>query len=260
MRLLARQEPLWEPGTAHGESALFYGHLVGEVLRRVDGRALGRFLWEELCGPLELDFRFGLAPRGSGPRCRADRARRRVPGADGGRSARAVRAGHLESARVAQDARVVNGTSWRGAEIPAVNGHGTARALVGFYDALARGGILSRDLLAEATRVQRFGPDLVFGGERAWGLGFGLDETGFGLGGLGGNYAGVSVDGGLCPGLRDRVHGQPRPRRWASKPFCGGAWACRKHESSPPRHLRPVESSLETRTRGSHEDIDARQR
>ncbi len=99
--LLARQEPLWEPGTAHGESALFYGHLVGEVLRRVDGRALGRFLWEELCGPLELDFRFGLARTRSGPRCRTDRARRRVPGADGDRSARAVRAGHLESARVA---------------------------------------------------------------------------------------------------------------------------------------------------------------
>ena len=46
--------------------------------------------------------------------------------------------------------------------------------------------------------MQRFGPDLVFGGERAWGLGFGLDETGFGLGGLGGNYAGVSVDGGYA--------------------------------------------------------------
>ena len=27
--LLADQPPAWEPGTAHGESALFYGHLVG---------------------------------------------------------------------------------------------------------------------------------------------------------------------------------------------------------------------------------------
>jgi CubicO group peptidase (beta-lactamase class C family) len=46
--LLAEQEPAWEPGTAHGESALFYGHLVGELVRRVDGRGLGRFLREEV--------------------------------------------------------------------------------------------------------------------------------------------------------------------------------------------------------------------
>ena len=26
---LAATAPLWTPGTAHGESALFYGHLVG---------------------------------------------------------------------------------------------------------------------------------------------------------------------------------------------------------------------------------------
>ena len=61
-RLLAAQEPAWEPGTAHGESALFYGHLVGELVRRVDGRNLGRFLREEICGPLGIDFSFGLDP------------------------------------------------------------------------------------------------------------------------------------------------------------------------------------------------------
>src|SRR5215469_6045434 len=44
--LLAGQQPAWEPGTAHGESALFYGHLVGELVRRVDGRGVGRFLRE----------------------------------------------------------------------------------------------------------------------------------------------------------------------------------------------------------------------
>src|SRR5581483_108522 len=58
--LLADQGPCWEPGTAHGESALFYGHLVGELVRRVDGRTPGPFLREEICGPLGLDFAFGL--------------------------------------------------------------------------------------------------------------------------------------------------------------------------------------------------------
>ena len=36
--LLAAQPP-WVPGAAHGESALFFGHLVGELVRRVDGRS-----------------------------------------------------------------------------------------------------------------------------------------------------------------------------------------------------------------------------
>ena len=58
--LLAHQEPAWEPGTAQGESALFYGHLLGEVVRRVDGRSLGRYLEEEVCGPNGLDFHIGL--------------------------------------------------------------------------------------------------------------------------------------------------------------------------------------------------------
>ena len=61
--LLAAQPPEWEPGTAHGESALFYGHLVGELVRRVDGRTPGRFLREEICGPHGLDFAFGLDAR-----------------------------------------------------------------------------------------------------------------------------------------------------------------------------------------------------
>ena len=59
-RLLAAQPPAWEPGTAMGEAALFYGHLIGEVVRRVDGRSLGRFLRDEVCEPAGLDFHIGL--------------------------------------------------------------------------------------------------------------------------------------------------------------------------------------------------------
>lgn len=38
-RALEAQKPLWEPGTAHGEAALVYGHLVGEL---VAGRSTDR--------------------------------------------------------------------------------------------------------------------------------------------------------------------------------------------------------------------------
>jgi len=137
-RLLAGQDPVWPPGTAHGESALFYGHLVGEIVRRVDGRSLGRYLREELCGPAGLDFAFGLSP--------AQQARAvDLTGLD-----EAFRAANLAGRPAlyrravgnppgAQDAGVVNGARWRAAEIPAVNGHGTARAVADFYQALAGG-------------------------------------------------------------------------------------------------------------------------
>src|SRR4051812_6185720 len=59
--LLAAQQSLWDPGSAHGECALFYGHLVGQPVRRVDGRSVGTFLREEITRPLGIRFGFGLS-------------------------------------------------------------------------------------------------------------------------------------------------------------------------------------------------------
>jgi CubicO group peptidase (beta-lactamase class C family) len=197
--LLAAQEPAWEPGTAHGESALFYGHLVGEVVRRVDGRTLGVFLREEVCGPLGLDFFVGLT---NAEHARAveltgldDRFRRENAS---GRPELYRRA--LANPPGAQDPTVVNSRAWRAAEVPAVNGHGTARGVAGLYAALLQGRLLSRELLREAATAQCAGLDAVFGGENAWGLGFGVDvdEDGFGMGGLGGSYGGASTAGGYA--------------------------------------------------------------
>ncbi len=57
---LAAQAPMWEPGTKHGYHALSYGWLAGELVRRVDGRSVGRFFADEVAGPLGLDFWIGL--------------------------------------------------------------------------------------------------------------------------------------------------------------------------------------------------------
>ena len=84
-RLLAEQAPAWEPGTAQGEAALFYGHLVGEVVRRVDGRTLGRFLRDEVCEPLGLDFHVGLTDADLARVGGSWRVRRRVPARQRGR-------------------------------------------------------------------------------------------------------------------------------------------------------------------------------
>jgi len=59
---LAASPPTWEPGSRCWYHALTYGYLVGEVIRRVDGRTPGRFFAEEVAGPLGLDFHIGASP------------------------------------------------------------------------------------------------------------------------------------------------------------------------------------------------------
>ncbi|MFM7094635.1 MAG: serine hydrolase domain-containing protein [Actinomycetota bacterium] len=61
--VLANTKPRWEPGTAHGYHALTYGWLVGELVRRVDGRDIGRFVNEEIAAPLGVDLHIGLPNR-----------------------------------------------------------------------------------------------------------------------------------------------------------------------------------------------------
>ncbi len=192
--LLAKQPPAWEPGTAHGESALFYGHLVGEVVRRTDGRSLGRFLADEVCEPLSLDFQVGVAEQDLGRVADLtgfDEEFRRA-GVEG-RSDLYVRA--LNNPPGALDPAVLNGTAWRTAEVPAVNGHGTARAVAGLYVALEQGLLLTEDLRARATAPAGTGPDLVLGGERSWGLGVAVDPDGYGMGGIGGSFGWWSETG-----------------------------------------------------------------
>jgi CubicO group peptidase (beta-lactamase class C family) len=198
--LLAAQQPAWEPGTAHGESPLFYGHLVGELVRRVDGRSLGQFLREEICGPAGLDFHFGLDTAqqartvdvtGLGPDFQAANAAGRP---------------ELYQQAVANppgtlDGEVINSAAWRAAEVPAINGHGTARAVADFYYALTAGQVLGPGMLAEAVTPQATGPDQVFGHDNSWGLGFAIEDDGYGMGGLGGSYGGACTDGGYTIGF-----------------------------------------------------------
>ncbi|GAA4405721.1 hypothetical protein GCM10023168_19670 [Fodinibacter luteus] len=89
-------------------------------------------------------------------------------------------------------------TWWRRAEVPAVNGHGTARAVAGFYVALAGGRLLGPDLLGQLRRGRGVEPELVLGDEREWGLGVVVDPDGYGMGGLGGSFGWWSEAGGYA--------------------------------------------------------------
>lgn len=194
--IVAGAPPAWEPGTAHGEQAALFGHLVGEVVRRVDGRTLGRFLAEEIAGPWELDFHVGLddAEIARAATLHDPRGAWRDELLD---DPRALLARSLTNPDGLLDPAVVNAEPYRRAEVAAVNGHGNARAIARLYQGLADGGaldgvrLLPPDAVDEMLRPHAVGRDLVLETDVGWGLGLhGLDDDGFfGMGGIGG-YAG----------------------------------------------------------------------
>src|SRR6195256_884146 len=57
---LEGQQPLWEPGSAHGYHTLTYGWLAGEVIRRIAGQPGGPFAADRSPRPLTAEFWIGL--------------------------------------------------------------------------------------------------------------------------------------------------------------------------------------------------------
>ena len=208
---LAAETPWWEPGAANGYHALTYGFLVGELIRRVDGRTPGTFLREEIARPLAADFHIGL------PASEDSRVAEMIP-ATAAESAAAgappPAPGSLIAAVMGNPPmrpEVANLPAWRRAEIPAANGHGNARSVARIMAALACGGaldgvrLLSRATLARATEEQIYSQDLVLGFPIRWGLGFMLNsptlplspnEHTFGHGGWGGSLGFADLDAG----------------------------------------------------------------
>jgi CubicO group peptidase (beta-lactamase class C family) len=200
---LAAEAPWWEPGSANGYHAMTYGFLVGEVLRRVDGRTLGAFFRDEVARPLGADFHIGL------PASEDARVAEMVPPSAAEVAAAGAAAQPAPDSLLAKvmgnpplAPETANLPAWRRAEIPAANGHGNARSVARVMAALACGGslggvrLLGADALARATREECSGTDLVLGVPLSWGLGFmrsseslPLSPTGraFGHGGWGGS-------------------------------------------------------------------------
>jgi CubicO group peptidase (beta-lactamase class C family) len=190
---LAGASPEWPPGSVAAEHALTYGHLLGELVRRVDGRAPARFVSDEIAGPWRLDFGFGVSDTARCAELEFDRPDwpARMLGEPGSVHARAV-----SNPAGARDLAVVNSDLWRRAVIPAVNLHATATSLARFYAGLLAGGVLdgrrllSRELVDDLTSAHFSGIDLFIGSPTVWGLGVQLEPDGtWGMGGLGGNAA-----------------------------------------------------------------------
>ncbi|HZR80819.1 MAG TPA: serine hydrolase domain-containing protein [Candidatus Binatia bacterium] len=215
---LARQAPLWDPGTSHGYHARTYGWLAGEVVRRATGRTVGRFLADDIARPLGLELWVGL------PEAEEGRLARIVPPSPPADPA----ARELMERFMGPDTltgKVMTGPSglfhydemWNtrplhAAELPSSNGVATARALARLY-AAAIGPVdgvrlLEPATLADMCRVQSDDRDRVLLLPTRFGTGFMLPPTlsihgrdgAFGHPGAGGSLGYADPAAGLALG------------------------------------------------------------
>ena len=187
---IADTAPVWEPGTRLGYHSMTYGWIVGEILRRADGRPIDRFVREELAAPLGIGSLFLGLPPALNSRVATLAAAPPGPGS----SATTTQGGSW-----ADRARLWNTPELRSMVQPAIGGIANARAIARHYAMLAQGGmldgvrILPASRVATATAFQTDGPDVLMGRPTPRALGYSLPRgegpikgSAFGHGGLGG--------------------------------------------------------------------------
>ena len=191
------------PGRHHAYHAITYGHLIGEIVHRVSGKPVPRFIREEIAEPLGLRQFFIGAPDEA--IARAARNVVRVPGraTDESRAhsrarqqwwaARMKLLGRVSSLfgipydpdRIKRAFSIKGIGTWDFSSpevlracIPAANGLFSAPDLARFYAALAGGGaldgarLLSESTLREATTIHVRGADGVLVMPMRWRLGY----------------------------------------------------------------------------------------
>ncbi|MEW6776757.1 MAG: serine hydrolase domain-containing protein [Bdellovibrionota bacterium] len=182
---LAAETPWWEPGTKHGYHAITFGWLVGEVIRRISGKTVGEFFRDEIAGPLGADFHIGTEEKLHGRVARMSQIR---PSQAGGaykkeqfnlveiilKNPQGVTARAFANPPSMAEPGVVNTSEWRTAEIPAANGHTSAKGLATIYGNVAK--FLSPASLARCYTQESHGPDEVLKFSTRFGSGFMLSQ------------------------------------------------------------------------------------
>jgi CubicO group peptidase (beta-lactamase class C family) len=174
---LARQEPFWTPGRAHGYHPRTYGFLLDELVRRItQGETLGQYFSENIAKPLGLKLWIGLtepvkvAPIYSPRRSRTESGEEEFYQALAEPDSLTRKAFATPSGL--QSPSLMNDPKLRHHSLPSLGGIGTADSLASFYQALGSGQILNADLTRRIAEVQCSGPDQVLKIETAFGIGF----------------------------------------------------------------------------------------
>jgi CubicO group peptidase (beta-lactamase class C family) len=172
---LAATEPWWVPGERHAYHTNTYGHLVGELIRRVGGSTPGDAL-RATSEPLGADVWIGV-PLDQQQRCAEVLWAwpEPIPEVDVDR----LTGDHLLNALSHfnppgySSVGVVNTPAWRSAQIGSTCGQGSASGIGRIYAALAEPDrLLSQDLLREATSAQSTGYCPILHEDVTFGLGF----------------------------------------------------------------------------------------
>nr|WP_272492514.1 serine hydrolase domain-containing protein [Pseudomonas sp. TMW22091] len=189
---LAAEEPWWTPGEGHGYAAITYGWLLGELIRRADGRSAGQSIVARTAKPLGLDFHVGLADDEFYRVAHVARSK----GNEGDEVSKRMlmtmmrEPNSMTTRAFANPPSIMTSTNtpeWRRMEQPAANGHGNARSLAGFYSGLLDGRLLEAEMLEQLTREHSIGEDKTLLTQTRFGLGCMLDQPNvpnatFGLG------------------------------------------------------------------------------
>lgn len=207
---IARTEPWWRPGAAHGYHVNTFGFLVGEVVRRATGVSVGAHFRDMYLGRLGADVHLGLP---DGEHHRVAEFEWPAGGVTAPTDTSTFDEGQLLAFNTYNNplgtsgGGTVNTAEWRRAEIPSTNTHATARGVERVYRELAAGGgaLLSSRAMRGLVDETSHGHDMVLDRTSRFGhgvqipipeRGFGPDPTAFGHYGAGGSV-------GFC----DPAHG-----------------------------------------------------
>jgi CubicO group peptidase (beta-lactamase class C family) len=177
----AAAAPQWVPGSAHGYHAFSFGHLCGEVVRRVSaGRTVAELLRSEVAAPLGVDVLLAVRPDELS-RC----AELVAPPAESPFAQIGHAGDETDFATLTRyddmrllSAAAANSLQWRQAGWPAAGAFTNARALARIYGALALGGtldgheLIGRDALHALTTTHRRGADRILNSESAFAFGW----------------------------------------------------------------------------------------
>ena len=178
-RMLAEQEPWWEPGTASGYHMVDYGHLLDGLVRAATGVPLAEQFRTLVAEPLGADFHLGV------PDDVLDRCADLIPPPPGGIDFSTLPEGNLLIPTLVNpylDPAIWSTPGWRRVSVAGANGHGNARSIARAQSVVSHGGEIGAvRLLSPATidrifEVQADGPDKVLLLPLRWGIGYGLPQ------------------------------------------------------------------------------------